>query len=62
MSLRKSTQDAARDVYAFVPAVPLDREWTDGALYERYGITDDEVAFIESQVRDMAPPVPAGRE
>lgn len=50
VSLRKSTQDAARGVYAFVPDVPLDRTWTDAALYERYGLTDDEVAFIESQV------------
>jgi len=50
VSLRKSTQHATRDVYAFVPDVPLDRDWTDALLYERYGLTDDEVAFIESQV------------
>ena len=50
VSLRKSTQHATRDVYAFVPDVPLDREWTDELLYERYGLTDDEVSFIESQV------------
>lgn len=49
-SLRKSTQHATRDVYAFVPDVPLDRNWTDELLYERYGLTDDEAAFIESQV------------
>ena len=50
VSLRKSTQHATRDVYAFVPAVPLDREWTDESLYLRYGLTDEEIAFIESQV------------
>ncbi|WGH09977.1 Eco57I restriction-modification methylase domain-containing protein [Rothia kristinae] len=50
VSLRKSTQHATRDVYAFVPDIPLDREWTDALLYERYGLNDDEVAFIESQV------------
>ena len=61
VSLRKSTQDAARDVYAFVPDVPLEREWTDAALYERYCITDNEVAFVESQVRDMPAPAPTGR-
>lgn len=53
VSLRKSTQDAARDVYAFIPDVPLDREWTDADLYERYGLTDDEIAFVESQVKEM---------
>ena len=57
VSLRKSTQHATRDVYAFVPDVPLDRDWSDVLLYERYGLTDDEIAFIESQVaaHDDAP-------
>jgi Eco57I restriction-modification methylase len=50
VSLRKSTQDAARGVYGFVPDVPLDRDWTDAKLYERYDLTEDEIAFIESQV------------
>ena len=53
VSLRKSTQDAARDVYAFIPDIPLDREWTDVDLYERYGLIDEEIAFIESQVKEM---------
>ncbi|MDP3951156.1 Eco57I restriction-modification methylase domain-containing protein [Microbacterium sp.] len=53
VSLRKSTQHATKSVYGFVPDVPLDRAWTDADLYERYGFTTDEVAFIESQVREM---------
>ena len=52
VSLRKSTQHATRDVYAFVPDVPLDQEWTDTKLYKRYGLTADEIAFIESQVAE----------
>lgn len=52
VSLRKSTQHATRDVYAFVPDVPLDQDWTDALLYERYGLTPDEIAFIESQVAE----------
>lgn len=39
-------------MYAFVPDVPLDRDWTDPALYERYGLTDEEIIFIESQVAE----------
>ena len=50
VSLRKVTQDAARGVYAFVPDLPLNRVWTDAMLYERYGLSNEEVAFIESQV------------
>lgn len=53
VSLRKATQDAAKDVYAFVPDIPLNREWTDEKLYERYGLTKGEIAFIESMVRPM---------
>lgn len=53
VSLRKYTQHANRSVYAFVPDIPLNREWTDEKLYERYGLTKDEIAFIESVVRPM---------
>jgi site-specific DNA-methyltransferase (adenine-specific) len=58
VSLRKSTQHANRNVYAFVPDVPLDCEWTDEKLYKRYGLNEDEIAFIESMVR----PMPVGAE
>lgn len=53
VSLRKPTQDAAKDVYGFVPDVPLGREWTDEKLYERYGLNKEEVAFIEATVKPM---------
>lgn len=52
VSLRKATQHATRDVYSFVPDLPLDKEWTDAKLYKRYGLTKNEIAFIESQVAE----------
>lgn len=52
VSLRKFTQDAPKSVYAFIPDLPLDQAWTDAKLYERYGLTADEVAFIEAQVAE----------
>lgn len=52
VSLRKSTQHATRDVYSFVPDLPVDRAWTDKKLYKRFGLTSDEIAFIESQVAE----------
>ena len=52
VSLRKPTQDALKPVYAFVPDLPLDQEWTDAKLYKRYGLTKDEIAFIESQISE----------
>jgi site-specific DNA-methyltransferase (adenine-specific) len=52
VSLRKATQDAAKDVYAFVPDLSVRHEWTDAKLYRRYALTADEIAFIESQVAE----------
>jgi len=52
VSLRKSTQDAPKNVYAFIPDLPLNKEWTDATLYRRYGLTKDEIGFIESQVAE----------
>lgn len=51
--LHKPTQDATRAVYTFVPKQDFSEEWTDEKLYEKYGITKDEIAFIESMIRPM---------
>jgi Eco57I restriction-modification methylase len=59
VSLRKIAQDNDAGRFAFVPDLPMDREWTDAELYERYGLTDREIAFIESQVKEMPAPVAA---
>ena len=32
--------------------MPPDQEWTDAKLYKRYGLTPEEIAFIESQVAE----------
>lgn len=60
VSLRKLTQNITRDSYRFVPSLPMDRTWTDSDLYERYGLDDAEVAFIESLI--AARPDPVGPE
>ncbi len=52
VSLRKATQHATRDVYAFVPDLPLNQEWTDSKLYKRYGLAEEEIAFIEAVVTE----------
>lgn len=53
VSLRKITQDALRSTYSWVPQQTWDRAWTDEMLYAKYGITEDEAAFIEAMVRPM---------
>lgn len=41
-----------KNVFAFIPDLPLNQEWTDARLYKRYGLTQDEIGFIESQVAE----------
>ncbi|MEI6481674.1 MAG: Eco57I restriction-modification methylase domain-containing protein, partial [Candidatus Saccharibacteria bacterium] len=51
--LIKSTQDAAARVYQYVPSQDFTQEWTDEKLYDKYGINEEEIAFIESMIRPM---------
>jgi site-specific DNA-methyltransferase (adenine-specific) len=53
VSLRKITQHATHSTYRWVPMQAWDRQWTDAALYKKYGITKDEIAFIGSMIRPM---------
>jgi hypothetical protein len=52
VSLRKITQNITRDSYRFVPLLPMNRPWTDDELYERYGITSVQIAFIKSLIAE----------
>lgn len=51
--LHKPSQHVTRKVYAFVPVQDWAKTWTDAELYNRYGLTDGEIEFIESVVRPM---------
>ena len=51
--LRKSSQNAAKGVYDFVPMQDFSHPWTDEMLYKKYNLTEEEIAFIESMIRPM---------
>ncbi|MGN0075973.1 MAG: Eco57I restriction-modification methylase domain-containing protein, partial [Parafannyhessea sp.] len=53
ISLRKLAQHVTKDTFAFVPDLTYDHEWTDDMLYERYGLNENEIAFVESVVKPM---------
>jgi site-specific DNA-methyltransferase (adenine-specific) len=55
--LHKPSQHTNRKVYTFVPKQTWDRDWTDAELYAKYGLSDDEILFIEKLVRPMDPRV-----
>ena len=48
--LKKVTQSTTRSIYTLVPQQDFSKPWTDEELYAKYGITDEEIAFIESMV------------
>ena len=53
VSLRTNTQHLYRERFAFVPSLPMDREWSDEDLREQYDLSTDEVAYIEAMIRPM---------
>lgn len=53
ISLRKPAQHVFRSMYRWVPARSWDRIWSDEDLYVDYGLTAEEVAFVESLIRPM---------
>ncbi len=62
-SLAKASQDATSKTYRFVPVQDFtsnsDINWSksiseiDKQLYVKYGLTDDEIAFIEEKIKPM---------
>ena len=53
VSIKKKTQNGPRQVYQLVPLQDFSHPWTDEMLYKKYGLTQDEIAFIESMIRPM---------
>ncbi|MDO4763391.1 MAG: Eco57I restriction-modification methylase domain-containing protein [Flavobacteriaceae bacterium] len=51
--LKKNTQDAPKKVYEFVPMQDFSKPWTDAELYAKYGLTQEEITYIEKMVRPM---------
>ncbi len=51
--LRKPTQHAPAKVYTYVPMQDFSKPWTDEELYAKYGLTEEEIAFIESMIKPM---------
>lgn len=51
--LHKPSQHATKKVYTFVPMQDFSKSWTDEKLYAKYGLTEEEIAFVERVIRPM---------
>jgi len=53
LGLKKITQHTTAKAYMLIPIQDFSKSWTDQELYKKYGLTDDEIAFIESMIKPM---------
>ena len=53
VSMLKITQNSMKNVYSLVPLQDFSKPWTDEELYAKYGLTQEEIDFIESMIRPM---------
>lgn len=49
----KGTMHVTKDVFGLIPLQDFSKPWTDEELYAKYGLTDEEIEFIESMIRPM---------
>ena len=45
--------DVSARTFDLVPIQDFSRPWTDDNLYKKYGLEDDEITFIESNIKSM---------
>ena len=48
-----SSINLSRDRYEFVPQQDFTKTWSDEELYQKYDLTPEEIAFIESTIKPM---------
>ena len=53
MATKSFTQMLSPSAYEFVPMQDFSKAWTDTELYAKYGLTDEEIAFIETTIKPM---------
>ena len=58
LSLAKNSQHGTSKTYRFVPVQDFSCSWTDSDLYEKYGLSPKESAYIEQTIKPMEPELP----
>ena len=47
------TQQLSKSSFSFVPYQDFTREWTDKQLFDKYGLTDEEISYIQGMIKEM---------
>ena len=53
VSLKKTTNISSRKSFCYTPDICLSEEWTDEKLYAKYNLTQEEINYIESTIKEM---------
>jgi hypothetical protein len=53
ISIRKGTQDNKAALFSFVPDLPMSKKWTDTELYKKYELSNSDIEYIDSMIREM---------
>ena len=48
-----ASMNMTKSTYCFVPMQDFSKAWTDEELYAKYGLSDEEIAFIDSMIKPM---------
>ena len=47
------TQQVSKATFSFVPLQDFSKPWNDKELYKKYNISDEEIKFIESMIKEL---------
>lgn len=51
--LGKGSMNVSQEVFKLIPLQDFSQAWSDEMLYKKYGISDEEIAYIESRIKGM---------
>jgi site-specific DNA-methyltransferase (adenine-specific) len=47
------SQHITKNSFMFVPSQDFSKEWNDEQLFEKYGLSNNEIHFIDSMIKPM---------
>ncbi len=53
LSILMYSHSITRNTYAYIPILDMNITWTDEKLYKKYGLTMEEIDYIESMIKPM---------
>lgn len=51
--LGKGSMNVSQEVFKLIPLQDFSQQWSDELLYKKYGLSDDEIGYIESRIKGM---------